>query len=55
MSWGNTGGTSNWYWAGGSAPTLSTAAGAKDRIDYIVAASGVIHAVATLNVSANTP
>ena len=55
VSWGNSGGTSNWYWAGGTAPTLSTAANARDRIDYIVAANGVIHAVATLNVSANTP
>ena len=55
LSWGTSGGTSAWYWAGGSAPTLSTAANAKDRIDYVVAANGVIHAVATLNVSANTP
>ena len=54
LSWGDSGGTSAWYWAGGTAPTLSTAANAKDRIDYIVAASGVIHAVATLNVSANS-
>ena len=55
LSWGTSGGTSAWYWAGGSAPTLSTAANAKDRVDYVVAANGVIHAVATLNVSANTP
>jgi hypothetical protein len=54
VSWGTAGSTSNWYWAGGSAPQLSTAANAKDRIDYIVAANGVIHAVATLNVSANS-
>ena len=54
VSWGTAGSTSNWYWAGGTAPTLSTAANAKDRIDYIVAANGVIHAVATLNVSANS-
>ncbi len=55
LSWGTSGGTSAWYWAGGTAPTLSTAANAKDRVDYVVAANGVIHAVATLNVSANTP
>ena len=55
LSWGNSGGTSAWYWAGGTAPTLSTGANVKDRVDYIVAASGVIHAVATLAVSANTP
>ena len=55
LSWGDSGGTSAWYWAGGIAPTLSTGANVKDRVDYIVAASGVIHAVATLAVSANTP
>lgn len=55
LSWGDSGGTSAWYWAGGTAPTLSTGANVKDRVDYIVAASGVIHAVATLAVSANTP
>ena len=36
--------------AGGSPPTLSTAGGAVDRIDYIVFASGDIHAVASLDV-----
>ncbi len=40
----------NWKWKGGTAPTLSTAAGAVDRVDYIIAASGSIHAVATLDV-----
>jgi len=55
LSWGDSGGTSAWYWAGGTAPTLSTGANVKDRVDYIVAANGVIHAVATLAVSANTP
>ena len=55
LSWGNSGGVSNWYWAGGTAPTLSTGANVKDRVDYIVASNGVIHAVATLAVSANTP
>ena len=37
-------------WAGGTAPTLSTAAAAVDRIDYVVAAANKIHAVATLDV-----
>tara|TARA_Y100000004_G_scaffold18521_1_gene19090 strand:+ start:4502 stop:5335 length:834 start_codon:yes stop_codon:yes gene_type:complete len=55
LSWGDSGGTSAWYWAGGTAPTLSTGANVRDRVDYIVAANGVIHAVATLAVSANTP
>ena len=40
----------NWKWKGGTAPTLSTTAAAVDRIDYIIAASGSIHAVATLDV-----
>ena len=39
--------SSDWEFAGGSAPTLSTAASAVDRIDYIVRASGNIHAVFT--------
>lgn len=38
---------SDWEFAGGSAPTLSTAASAVDRLDYIVRASGSIHAVLT--------
>ena len=37
-------------WAGGAAPTLSTAASAVDRIDYLVVAAGNIHAVASLDV-----
>ena len=37
-------------WAGGTAPTLSTAAASVDRIDYVVAAANKIHAVATLDV-----
>ena len=37
----------NWDFAGGTAPTLSTAANAIDRIDYIVRTSGSIHAVLT--------
>ena len=40
----------NWKWKGGTAPTLSTAAASVDRIDYIIASSGNIHAVATLDV-----
>ena len=42
---------SYWKFAGGIAPTLSTAAGSVDRIDYIVYTATAIHAVATLNVS----
>jgi hypothetical protein len=37
----------NWDFAGGAAPTLSTAANAVDRLDYIVRANGSIHAVLT--------
>ena len=42
----------DWKWVGGSgnAPTLTTTAGAVDRIDYIVAAANKIHAVASLDV-----
>jgi hypothetical protein len=50
--------TASWdtYWdfAGGTPPTLSTAANAVDRIDYVVrlaAGTPSIHAVATLNYS----
>jgi hypothetical protein len=39
--------SSDWEFAGGTAPTLSTASSAVDRIDYIVRASGNIHAVFT--------
>ena len=39
--------SSDWEFAGGTAPTLSTAASAVDRIDYIVRASTSIHAVLT--------
>ena len=42
--------TANWKWKGGTAPTLSITAAAVDRVDYIIAASGSIHAVATLDV-----
>ena len=43
-SWG-----SQFLWAGGTAPTLSTAANAVDRIDYFVAAADKIHCVASLD------
>jgi len=42
-SWG-----SNWKFAGGTAPTLTTTAAAVDRIDYVVKSATEIHAVATL-------
>ena len=45
-SWG-----SYWDFAGGTAPTLTTAASAVDRVDYVVRTTGSIHAVATLNYS----
>jgi hypothetical protein len=41
-----------WHFAGGTVPTLSTAAAAVDRIDYIVRTSTDIHAVASLDVKA---
>ncbi|AGG54531.1 hypothetical protein CYYG_00030 [Cyanophage SS120-1] len=37
-------------WTGGAAPTLSTAANAVDRIDYLVVAADQIHCVASLDV-----
>ena len=42
---------SQFLWAGGTAPTLSTAANAVDRIDYFVAAAGKIHCVASLGMA----
>jgi len=42
---------SNYDFAGGTAPTLSTAAGAIDRIDYVVRTATSIHAVFTANYS----
>ena len=45
-SWGT-----NWDFAGGTAPTLTTTASAVDRVDYVVLDSSNIHAVATLNLS----
>ncbi len=40
----------NFKWVGGAAPTLSTAANAVDRIDYIVRASDSIHCVISLDI-----
>lgn len=42
---------SSWDFIGGTAPTLSTAANAVDRIDYVVRNSTSIHAVFTANYS----
>jgi hypothetical protein len=46
LAWG-----SYWDFAGGTPPTLSTAAGAVDRVDYIVRSSTSIHTVFTANYS----
>ena len=40
-----------WDFVGGTAPTLSTAASAVDRIDYVVRTTSSIHAVFTANYS----
>ena len=53
---GTTGGRTLGYdtqydFAGGGPPTLSTAAGAVDRIDYVVRTTGSIHCVFTANYS----
>ena len=45
-SWG-----SDWDFAGGTAPTLTTTAAAVDRIDYVILDASNIQAVATLNYS----
>ena len=42
---------SYWDFAGGTAPVLTTAANAVDRVDYVVRSASSIHAVATLNLS----
>jgi hypothetical protein len=42
---------SYWDFAAGTAPTLTTAANAVDRIDYIVRSTTSIHAVMTANYS----
>ena len=41
---------SNFKFAGGTAPTLSTAANAVDRIDYVIKASNFIHCAFTADV-----
>ena len=46
VSWGT-----DWEFAGGTAPTLTTTASAVDRIDYIIRSASSIQAVATLNLS----
>jgi hypothetical protein len=46
LAWG-----SYWDFVGGTAPTLSTAAGAVDRVDFIVRTSTSIHTVFTANYS----
>lgn len=40
----------SWKFVGGTAPTLSTAAGAVDRLDYLVVSTTEIHAVVSLDV-----
>ena len=46
LSWG-----SYWDFPGGTPPTLSTASGAIDRVDYVVRSSTSIHTVFTANYS----
>ena len=41
----------DWEFAGGTAPTLTTTASAVDRVDYIIRSATSIQAVATLNLS----
>ena len=48
-TWGN-----QWFFAGGTAPTLTSGTGKIDRIDYIVQEAGKIHAVAHLNLGATS-
>ena len=40
---------SQWRFASGTAPTLSTSAGKVDRIDYVVQSSNTIHTIATID------
>tara|TARA_B100000073_G_scaffold311155_1_gene284028 strand:+ start:7 stop:471 length:465 start_codon:yes stop_codon:yes gene_type:complete len=40
---------SQWRFASGTAPTLSTTAGKVDRLDYVVQSSNTIHTVATID------
>jgi len=46
LAWG-----SYWKFAGGTAPTLTTTAGAVDRVDYVIESATSIHAVFTGNYS----
>ena len=46
-TWGN-----QWFFAGGTAPTLTSGENKIDRIDYIVQEAGKIHVVAHLNLGA---
>jgi hypothetical protein len=46
ISWG-----SSWDFTGGTAPTLSTASGAIDRVDYVVRTGTSIHTVFTADYS----
>ena len=41
----------DWEFAGGTAPTLTTTASAVDRVDYVIRSATSIQAVATLNLS----
>jgi len=41
---------SNWKFSAGTAPTLTTTAGAIDRIDYIVQTATAVHAILTPDV-----
>ena len=40
---------SQWRFATGSAPTMSTTAGKQDRLDYYVVSSNTIHTIATID------
>ena len=40
---------SQWRFASGTAPTLSTSAGKVDRLDYVVQSSNTIHTIATID------
>jgi hypothetical protein len=46
VSWGT-----DWEFAGGTAPTMTTTASAVDRVDYVIRTTSSIQAVATLNLS----
>ena len=40
----------NWKFAGGTGPTLSTAAAAVDRLDYVVKTASEVQSVVTLDI-----